>query len=115
MLPESQHDSSGLSEMAPTMSVPGRRSRTYPRSSAQWPSGALEMVPSASKADAQAATSRDEEIACRAVLYWFRSLGGALRVRMAMWPNRSRARVALFAVASIGLGPSREVSNRLRL
>jgi hypothetical protein len=37
MLPESQHDSSGLSEMAPTMSVPGRRSRTYPRCSAHWP------------------------------------------------------------------------------
>lgn len=42
-----------------------------------------------------------------------RSLGGALRVRLTM-SNRSRARVALCAVASSGLRPSRVAFNRLR-
>ena len=39
-----------------------------------------------------------------------RSLGGALRVRLAMWPSRSRARVALCAVVPSGLKPSRAFS-----
>ena len=70
------------------------------------------MVPSASMANAQAATSRVGEIARRA-LCWFPSLGGALRVRLAMWPNRSRTPVALCAVVPSGLKPS-GVLNRLR-
>jgi hypothetical protein len=36
-------------------------------------------------------------------------------MRLTMWSNRRRARVALCAVASSGLGPSRVSSNRLRL
>jgi hypothetical protein len=75
---------------------------------------ALGMVPSASMANAQAATSRVEEMARRAFCVGSRSLGGALRVRLAMRPNRSRARVALCAVVPSGLKPSRAFSNRLR-
>src|SRR5687768_17380472 len=40
-----------------------------------------------------------------------RSLGSALRVPLAMWRNRSRARVALCAVVPSGLKPSRAFSN----
>src|SRR5688572_16753297 len=68
------------------------------------------MIPSASMANAQVATSRVEEIARRAFCDGSRSLGGALRVRLAMWPNRSRAPVALCAVVPSGLTPSRASS-----
>jgi hypothetical protein len=58
------------------------------------------------------ATSRDEKVVRRTVCADFRALGGALRCGYG--PNRSLARVALCAVASGGLKPSRAVSNRLR-
>jgi hypothetical protein len=61
------------------------------------------------------ATSRDEEIARRASLCWFPG-PSVVRVGAADdLPNRRRARVALCAVASSGLRPSRDSSNRLRL
>ena len=103
-----------LSEIAPTMPVPGQRSRISSAILGSVVIGAQEMVPSASMADAQAATARDEEIARRALCAGSRSLGGALRVRLALWPNRRRARVALCAVVPSGLKPSRAFSNRLR-
>jgi hypothetical protein len=63
------------------------------------------MVPSASMANAQAATSRMEEIARRAFCAGSRSLGGALRLRLAVWPNRSRAQSR--CVPSPGVASSR--------
>ena len=55
MLPDSEHDSSGLSETTPTVPMPGRRSRIVAAMLGSWATGALEMLPSASKPDAQAA------------------------------------------------------------
>ena len=101
--------------MTPTMFVPARRSRIASAMFGSQAMNALGMVPSASMANAQAATSRVEEIARRAVCAGSRSLGGALRVQLAMWPNRSRASVALCAVVPSGLRPSQVFSNRLRL
>lgn len=96
------------------MVVPARRSRISSAMFGSEARNALGMVPSASMANAQAATSRVEEIARRAFCAGSRSLGGALRVRLALWPNRSGARVALYTVARSGLKPSRACSNRLR-
>jgi hypothetical protein len=96
------------------MFVPARRSRISSAMFGSEARNALGMVPSASMANAQAATSSVEEIARRAFCDGSRSLGGALRVRVAMWPNRSRARVALCAVAASGLKPSSAAFNRLR-
>jgi hypothetical protein len=79
-----------------------------------WATGALEMVPRASKPDAQAATSRDEEIARRAFCAGFPVPRWRASVRLTISSNRSRAPVALCAVASSGLKPSRAFSNRLR-
>ena len=52
--------------MTPTMSVPARRSRISSAMFGSEARNALGMVPSASMANAQAATSRVEEIARRA-------------------------------------------------
>ena len=65
------------------------------------------MFSSASRPAAQAATSRDEEIARRASLCWFPGPSVVRFGAAGYVPNRSRARVALCAVASSGLRPSR--------
>jgi len=66
------------------------------------------MIPSASMTCCPGATSRDEEVAYGAFCAGFPSLDGALR-RLTV-SNRSRARVALCAVAASGLKPSQAVS-----
>ena len=72
------------------------------------------MVPSASWPATQAATSRDEEIARRAFCAGFPVPRWCASVRLTMSSNRSRARVALCAVALSGLRPSRAVFSRRR-
>jgi hypothetical protein len=80
MLPDSEHDSSGFERDDADGSYARSAFADRHRDARLRATGALEMLPSASKPDAQAATSRAEEIARRALLCWFpRSLGGALR------------------------------------
>jgi hypothetical protein len=55
-----------LSETAPTLPMPSRRSRISSAMLGSWASGAQEMVPSASMTRCLGATSRDEEVAHRA-------------------------------------------------
>jgi hypothetical protein len=114
MLPDSEHDSSGFERDDADGSYARSAFADRHRDARLMATGALEMLPSASKPDAQAATSRDEEIARRALCAGFPVPRWCASVRLTMWSNRSRARVALSAVASSGLRPSRGFSNWLR-
>ena len=103
-----------LSTMTPTMLSPLGARGSSSAMFGSWPKSALERVSGASRADARAATSRDEEIARRAFCAGFPVPRWCTSVRLAVGRTAVGARVALSAVAASGLRPSRAVFNRLR-
>ena len=104
----------GLSETTPKIPMPVRRSQIVVRDAQLMGHRRAGDGPERVEARCPGATSRDEEIARRAFCAGFPVPRWCASVRLTMSSNRSRARVALCAVASSGLKPSRAFSNRLR-